>query len=67
MSRHIETYRDHEIVSQETRGHFGFAVDRPGGGNGVGDFLATGLPDVEAARAKIDKIVDKVGRGSRWP
>ena len=67
MNRDVETYRDHPIVEQETRGQIGFAVRRPGGGTGVGDFLATALPDIEAARARVDRIIEKAAQNTRWP
>ena len=54
----IETYRGRRIVAVDTRGHMGYAVF-PGGEAVASQCLARGLPTIEAARAKIDKILDR--------
>lgn len=58
MNTDIEVYREFTIIGTDTRGHKGFAAIRPGGGNGVGDLVARGRPNIEAVRAKIDQILD---------
>ena len=63
MNTDIEVYKEHTIVEMDNRrgpnsGNLGYGVVRADGPAVLGNFSARGLPDAEAARAKIDSILD---------